>query len=283
MSLLVIGGTGKVGSQVVRELLKHGARVSVLVRKQDTAVPSGVRAIVGDLLDPVAMEKALHGIDKLYLLNAVSPDELTQGLIVYGLARRAKVNHIVYHSVYRADIFKDVPHFCSKFAIECALKEFDVPYTILRPNYFIQNDLSLKDALVKAGVYPMPLGPRGISVVDIRDIAEAAATVLTTPGHEGKVYNLNGPDVLSGPGAAKIWSEVLGKKITYTGHDMDAFEKQMRERMPSWSAFDLRMMFQGYLERGFVAEDDDINRLTQLPGHSPRSYVDFAREAAAQW
>jgi uncharacterized protein YbjT (DUF2867 family) len=283
MNVLVIGGTGKVGSQVVQELLKHEAQVSVLVRKQDTTVPSGVKAIVGDLLDPVAIESALHGIDKLYLLNAVSPDELTQGLIVYDLARRARVKHIVYHSVYRVDEFKDVPHFCSKFAIESALREFDMPYTILRPNYFMQNDLDLKQAITKASIYPMPLGPTGISVVDIRDIAEAAAIVLTTPGHEGKVYNLNGPDVLSGPGAAKIWSEVLGKNITYTGHDMDAFEKQMRESMPSWSAFDFRMMFQGYLERGFVAGEDDIHRLTQLLGHLPRRYVDFARETAAQW
>ena len=63
----------------------------------------------------------------------------------------------------------------------------------------------------------------------VRDIAEAAATALTTPGHQGKIYNLNGPDVISGPGAAQIWSDILGKMISYAGHDMDAFETKTRQ------------------------------------------------------
>jgi len=81
--------------------------------------------------------------------------------------------------------------------------------------------------------------------------------VLTTEGHHGKTYNLNGPDVLSSPKVAAIWSELLGREIQYAGHDMNVFERQMRERMPSWRAFDLRMMFQSYLERGSAAFDFD--------------------------
>jgi uncharacterized protein YbjT (DUF2867 family) len=107
----------------------------------------------------------------------------------------------------------------------------------------------LKEPLTKAGVYPVPLGLRGISAVDIRDIAEAAAIALTSDDHLGKTYNLNGPDVLSGPGIAEIWSGLLRREIHYTGEDMEAFELQMRQSAPSWSAFDIRMMFQGYLER----------------------------------
>jgi uncharacterized protein YbjT (DUF2867 family) len=225
----------------------------------------------------------MEGVDKLYLLNAVLPDELTQGLIAYDLAKKLKLSHVVYHSVFRVEHFKDVPHFASKLAIESALREFDVPFTVLRPNYFSQNDASLKDPLTKAGIYPMPLGNVGVSVVDIRDIAEAAAIVLTSGEHSGKTYNINGPEVVSGPKAASIWGEVLGKKIQYTGHNMDAFEEQMRKKAPSWSAFDIRMMFEGYLERGFVAEDGDLETLTKLIGHAPRRYEDFARETFLQW
>jgi uncharacterized protein YbjT (DUF2867 family) len=283
MKVLAIGGAGHVGSEVVKELIKRKAEVDVLVRKEGTKVSEGANAVVGDLLNPVFLEKALDGIDKLYLLNAVTPDELTQALIAYDLAKRMKLKHIVYHSVFRVDHFKDVPHFASKFAMESALHAFDLPFTIIRPNYFNQNDLGLKDALTKAGIYPMPLGPVGVSTVDVRDIAEATAIALTTAGHEGKTYNLNGPDIVSGLGAAAIWSEVLGKKIKYAGHDMDAFEKQMRDKSPAWSAFDIRMMFQGYIERGFVAGDDDIETLTTLLGHAPRRYMDFAREMALEW
>ena len=168
-------------------------------------------------------------------------------------------------------------------ALESALLTFDLLFTIFRPNYFNQNDVGLKDPLTEAGIYPMPLGPVGISTVDVRDIAEAAAIALTTPGHEGRVYNLNGPDIVSGLGAAAIWSEVLGKEIKYAGHDMDAFEKQMRANAPAWSAFDIRMMFQGYIERGFVAGEGDLETLTTLLGHAPRRYVDFARETAVAW
>ena len=278
MKILVTGGTGHVGSEVVKELRKRDADVRVLVRKRGPAFPSDVEVAIGDLLDPVSVRKAMDGVSKLYLLNAVTPDELTQGLIAYDLAKRMKLTQVVYHSVFRAEHFKDVPHFASKLAIEAALRQFDVPFTIIRPNYFFQNDTQLKDPLTKAWIYPMPLGLVGISAVDIRDVAEAAAVALTSGGHEGKTYQLNGPEVLDGPQVAAIWSGLLGKVVRYPGEDMDAFEEQLRsQHAPSWSAFDIRMMFQGYLERGFAADPGDVEALTALLGHAPRRYQDFAR------
>jgi uncharacterized protein YbjT (DUF2867 family) len=285
MKILVTGGTGKVGSEVIKELSKRGAKVRALVRKKEAAAhfPRGIEVAVGDLLDPVSVHQALEGVDKLYLLNGVSADELTQGLIAYDLAKKLKIKHVVYHSVFKAEQFKDVPHFASKVTIESALRQFEVPFTIIRPNYFFQNDLSLKEVLMSAGIYPMPLGSPGISAVDIRDIAEAAAVALTTEGHIGKSYNLNGPSVLSGSKVASIWSQMLGKEIRYPGEALDEFEVQMRQKAPSWVAFDMRMMFQGYLERGFVAGDGDVETLTKLLGHAPRRYEDFAKEATLEW
>jgi uncharacterized protein YbjT (DUF2867 family) len=285
MRILVTGGTGKVGSEVIKALVKRNVSVRALVRKQEasTTMPEGIEVSLGDLLDPVAVRKALDGVDKLYLLNAVVPDELTQGLIAYDLAKRLKLKQIVYHSVFKVEEFKDVPHFAAKLAIESALHEFDLPFTIIRPNYFFQNDVSLKDALTNAGMYPMPLGTPGVSAVDTRDIAEAAAIALTSDGHLGKTYNLNGPEILSGKKIASIWSGLLGKEIGYPGEDLDSFEEQTRKSAPSWSAFDIRMMFQGYLERGFVAEDGDVETLTRLLGHQPRRYENFAKETVEAW
>src|SRR6185437_2091474 len=108
--------------------------------------------------------------------------ELTQALIAYGIARRIGLKHVTYLSVFKVDRFRDVPHFASKLAVENALREFGVPFTILRPGYFIQNDVILKDALNGPGIYPMPIGTAGICAVDIRDIAEAAAISLTEDG-----------------------------------------------------------------------------------------------------
>lgn len=154
MTILVTGSTGKVGTEVLKELVKRNATVRALVRKLDAQLPSGVEGVVGDLLDPVSVEKALDGVNKLYLLNAVVPDELTQGLIAYGLAKKLKLKHVVYHSVFRAEHFLDVPHFASKVAIENAMRRSEIPFTIIRPNYFYQNDTALKDALMGSGIYP---------------------------------------------------------------------------------------------------------------------------------
>ena len=161
-------------------------------RKQGN-LPAGVEVAIGDLLDPVSVEQAMRGVDKLFLLNAVVADELTQALIAYGIAKRIGLKHVTYLSVFKVEQFRDVPHFASKLAVESALREFGVPHTILRPGYYMQNDASLKDALTGPGVYPMPIGTAGICAVDIRDIAEAAAISLAEDGHDGQTYDLVGP------------------------------------------------------------------------------------------
>ena len=155
MKVLVTGGTGNVGGTVVTELLKRGADVRVLARKQPEPgkLPANVEVAIGDLLDPASVETAIQGVDKLFLLNAVVPDELTQALIVYGIAKRVGLKHVTYLSVFKVDQFRDVPHFASKLAVENALREFGVPYTVLRPGYYIQNDLGLKGALTGPGIY----------------------------------------------------------------------------------------------------------------------------------
>jgi uncharacterized protein YbjT (DUF2867 family) len=285
MKVLVIGGTGNVGGMVVKELLKRRAEVRVFSRERpkEGKVPAGVEFALGDLLDPVSLEQAMQGVDKLFLLNAVVPDELTQALIAYGIARRVGIKHVTYLSVFRVDQFRDVPHFASKLTLESALREFGVPYTILRPAYYIQNDARLKDALTGPGIYPMPIGTAGIAAVDVRDIAEAAAISLTRDGHEEQTYDLVGPTLISGPGNAATWGRLLGKEVKYTGHDFDQWEKQMRTNAPRWSAYDLRMMFQGYFDRGFASTGTEVARLTKLLGHSPRSYEDFAAETAKVW
>jgi uncharacterized protein YbjT (DUF2867 family) len=284
MKILVTGATGKVGGEVVRNLHKRGAEVRALARKpQSASVPGGVEVVAGDLTDPESIRAALNGVDKLFLLNAVVPDELTQALITYGIARRVGVRHVTYVSVYNAERFRDVPHFASKVAVENALHEFGVPYTILRPGYFFQNDLTLKALLQGMGIYPMPIGTAGISAIDSRDVAEAAAISLTEHGHEGKTYDLVSSSLISGPGNAALWSKALGKQVSYTGHDFEAWEKQMSTQVPAWMAYDMRTMLEGYVERGFVSTETDVSRATKLLGHAPRTYESFVQEATAEW
>jgi uncharacterized protein YbjT (DUF2867 family) len=287
MKVLVAGATGTVGSELVKALLQRGADVRALTRKQPTpgTFPGAVEIAIGDLGDPVSVAEAIKGTDKLFLLIGNVADELTQALTAYGLAKKAGLKHVTYLSVFKADQFLDVPHFAAKVAVEEAIRTGGMAYTILRPGYFHQNERRLKPVLNGPCVYPILAGNQGLAAVDVRDIAEAAAISLTEEGHAGKTYDLVSSEMLTGPAAAATWSKLLGNKITYAGHgDFDGFEAQLRNSgTPSWVAYDLRVMFQGYVERGLSNTEAQTARFAALLGHQPRTYSSFAAELAKEW
>ena len=179
MTILVTGATGRVGRQVVQQLVKRGADVRVLVRDTSKAsFPAGVEVVQGDLLDIDALRTAFTGVNTLFLLNAVAADEFTQALITLNIAREQGVERVVYLSVIHSDLFVNVPHFAVKFGAERMIEQMGFGATILRPAYFIDNELMIKDVILNHGVYPMPIGSKGVAMVDVRDIAEVAAIEL---------------------------------------------------------------------------------------------------------
>jgi len=288
MSILVTGSTGAIGTQVVNGLVAHNATVHALTRNPEKAsFPKGVRAVAGEMTDVESMRAALKDVDTLFLLNAVVADEVTQALIALNLAREAGIQRIVYFSVQNSDAFTDVPHFTGKYTVERAIEQLNLPATVLRPSYFMQNDVMLKGAL-ENGVYPMPLGERGVSMVDTRDIAEIAVASLlrreraATPLPR-EVIELVGPDAITGKDAAAIWSETLGKPVAYGGNDLVGFEKNKASRAPSWSAYDIRLMLERFHSDGMLPKPGAIDVMTGILGHAPRSYREFAKETAASW
>lgn len=289
MSILVTGSTGTIGSQVLNQLSGSDVEVRGLTRSPGKAqFPADVKAVAGDLADVDSFRAALEGVSTLFLLVPNVADELTQAMQALTVAKEAGVKGIVYLSVYKGDAYADVPHFAGKNTVERMIAALDLPATVLRPAYFIQNDLRQKDPLLNAGIYGMPIGDKGISMVDIRDIGEAAARELlrreraATPMPR-EMYALVGPDALSGDDVAKIWSEALGRQIRYAGNDTASLEKRMKTMMPAWHALDLRLMLDRYQSDGASATSEDVARLTNLLGHAPRSYRNFAKDAAVQW
>jgi uncharacterized protein YbjT (DUF2867 family) len=287
MTILVTGATGNVGRHVVEQLVKRGADVRALVRDPAKAnFPASVNAVKGDLLDVDSLRSAFSGVSTLFLLNAVVADEFTQALIALNLAREAGIERIVYLSVIHSDVYVNVPHFAGKFGVERMIEQMGFKATILRPAYFMNNELTIKDVVTGYGVYPMPIGSKGLAMIDARDIGEIAAIELVR--RETSVaslpldrINLVGPDVLTGAKAAAIWSEVLGRTIAYPADDTAGFEKNLRQFMPSWMAFDMRLMSERFLTDGMIPEAGDVERLTALLGRPLRSYRDFVAEITA--
>jgi len=283
MKVLVLGGTGTVGSQVVTELLSRGAEVSVLTRDPKKPLPPGVKAVAGDLLDPSTVRSAFAGMDGVFLLNAVSATECHEGLMAVNGARLGAVKKLVYLSVQDADKAPHLPHFGAKIPVEAAIRASGIPFTILRPNNFFQNDSWYKDAMLGHDVYPQPFGDVGLSRVDVRDIAEAAAIALTTASADGETVNLAGPEVLTASATAAKWGGVLGRKIAYGGNDLDAWEKQSLAFLPAFMVFDFRLMYAFFQEKGLKGTPADLARLTALIGHPPRRFDAFAAETARAW
>jgi uncharacterized protein YbjT (DUF2867 family) len=285
MTILVTGGTGGVGSQVVRELTSRGATVQVLTRDPAKlkALPAGVTGVQGNLAEPATVRRIFDGVDAVFLINVVSPTESHEGLLPVCAMRHSKVKRLVYLSVHQADAAAWLPHFGAKVGIEEAVRRSGIPFTIVRPNNFYQNDYWLKEPLLKAGVYAQPIGSVGLSRVDVRDIAEAAAIALTTSGHEGECYDLVGPEEHTGESTAAVWARALGRPVVYGGNDLDAWEKQSLQYMPDWMAYDFRSMYEFFQEKGLKATPAGIEKLTRMLGHAPRSFGAFAAETAAAW
>lgn len=289
MTILVTGSTGHIGSQVVQYLAGKGADISALTRSPEHAkLPDGIAAVKGDISDIDSMRAAMKGVDTLFLLLPSNPGEQMHALQILSVARDIGVKGIVYLSVFRSAEYVELPHFASKYGAERLIELFDLPATVLKPAYFIQNDLGQKEPLLSQGVYGMPIGHQGISMVDARDIGEAAGLELLRRERANdrlprETYALVGPDVIDAETVTAIWSEVLGRPVRYGGDNLDVFENKVRSAGPAWMAYDMRLMMDRYQRDGLIAPAADIARLSELFGRPPRSYRDFAAETAAEW
>lgn len=282
MTILVTGATGRVGRHVVDQLISRDADFRVLTRDPAHAgFPAGVNVIQGDLLDIGSLRAAFSGISTLFLLNAVSADEFTQAIITLNIARECGIERVVYLSVFDAEGAVNVPHFAVKSGAERMLKAMDFSATILRPTYFIDNEIMIREVIMAHGIYPMPIGNVGLAMVDARDIAEVAAIELIRREQAaGKLpletINLVGPDTLTGTQAAAVWADVLGRSVVYGGDNPDAFEANMAGFMPTWMAYEMRLMAERFVSEGMIPQEGDRERLITLLGRPLRSYREFA-------
>ncbi len=255
--ILVTGAAGKTGQAVTRALVRVGASVRALVHKeeyQDSVESAGVSEIyLGDLLNLNDLQEIMEGVEAVYhICPNVHPGEMDIGVGVIQAAKEAGVNHFVYHSVLHPQI-ESMPHHWLKLRVEEHLIESGLPFTILQPTAYMQNVAALIPKLLEGGVYRVPYPiETGISLVDLEDIAQAAAVVLTEPDHIDATYELVGTGPITQSQVAAVLSEVLGKDIQAQRIPYKTWETQaLKNGLGSYQRYTLLKMFQNYKEFGF--------------------------------
>jgi uncharacterized protein YbjT (DUF2867 family) len=283
MKILVTGGTGAVGSILVKALMDKGAEVTVMTSNSDKIadLPNGVGGVVANFNNSESIETAFSGYDSLFLLNTVSPQESSQGLAGVEAAKKSGIKKIVYMSVFHVEELKNIPHFGSKIPIEDAVINSGIPFVILRPNNFFQNDYWFVEVIKDYKTYPQPMGRKGTTRVDIRDIADAAVKALTSSDFDNNIYPINGPEQLKGEDMARVFSDVLGEDIGFMGNDLEAWGKANEAFMPKEMIEDMQIMYKHFDEKGFSANDEDMKKQKEILGDEPRNFADFAREMKA--
>ncbi len=255
--ILVTGAAGKTGQAVTRALVRVGAAVRALVHKeeyQDSVESAGVNEIyLGDLLNLDDLQEIMEGVEAVYhICPNVHPGEVDIGVGVIQAAKGAGVKHFVYHSVLHPQI-EAMPHHWLKLRVEEHLIESGLPFTILQPTAYMQNVAALIPKLLEGGVYRVPYPiETGICLVDLEDIAQAAAVVLTEPGHTGAIYELVGTEPITQSQVAAVLSEVLGKDIQAQRIPYKTWETQaLKNGLGSYQRYTLLKMFQNYKKFGF--------------------------------
>jgi uncharacterized protein YbjT (DUF2867 family) len=276
--VLVTGATGNTGSGLVPALQGADVDVRVFVRDESKAQPlkdMGVEVVVGDLDRPETIGPAVEGVDKIYLLTWNGSTQAQQAENVIKAAKQAGNPHLVRHSMWgptKSRIVKQGDQ------VEEAVKSSGLPWTLLKPTFFMQNTMMAAPTIASNGMIYWDMKDGKLGMIDVRDLVDVALAVLTGSGHEGKSYILTGPAAISFHDVASTFSKVLGKDVTYVSVPGEAaLQSMVGMGFPEWIA-------KGYVELSEGFSENFANRVTEnvatLTGHPARSFEQFARDFA---
>ena len=282
--ILVTGAGGKTGKAIIRALVARGAPVRAFVRRMahgaSLAAMGAREVIAGPMDDPHAWSRAVRGTDAIYhICPNVSPDEIAFAKALIAAATELGVRRLVYHSVLHPQI-EAMPHHWAKLRVEEMLLASALDFTILQPTAYMQNSLAQWDPMKREGIYrvPYPVETR-LSLVDLDDVAEAAATVLTSGGHSAATYELVGTLPLNQIETAETFGWALKKTIRAETEAIEAWEQRARSAgMDEYQLETLTKMFRAYARDGLKGNP---NVLGWLLGRPPTSLVAFAARSAA--
>ncbi len=283
--ILVTGATGNTGGATLRALAEQGAELRALVHDPDKLkAPAGVDVVAGDFRDAASLDAALAGADRAYLVGPSQQDQIALETAFVEAAQRAGLAHLVRLSIIGADQpGADAMRFgAAHAAMEQVVRDSGIPWTFLRANGFMQNNLSQAQTIAAQGAFYSSASPAGrVSFVDARDIGDMAAKVLTEAGHEGQAYHLTGPEALNDDEIAARLSEVLGRTISHVQVPWDGVrESLVGSGFPEWNVDGFKELIDLYETGAAAGEYPDIERLL---GRPPRTFTEFAGDHRAAY
>lgn len=271
--VLVLAANGNVGAKVVAGLLAKGEKVRAASRSGKA--PSGAEGVVFDYADPATFAPAFEGVDRAFFIlsaGVMTTVETLKPLIEIAAARKVKV---VLMTAFGVDADDSIPY----RQAEILLEKSGTPYVIVRPNWFTDNFVTYWGEGIKHGVIAVPAGEGKSAFIDTRDIADSVVAALTTSAHDGKSFNLTGPDALSYGEAAALISKATGKEVNYIAVTDDAFVSQLVGfGVPEAYARFLAAIFYPVREGWTAAVTPAVQTLT---GKAPRSVAAWVAENAA--
>ncbi|MBE7536745.1 MAG: NmrA family NAD(P)-binding protein [Anaerolineales bacterium] len=283
--ILVTGAAGKTGRALVRALSARGESVRAFVRRVEQIAPlkalGAQEALVGDMLNEADLKCATDGVRAIYHIPPnVSPHEVEIGECVIAAAQAAGVQHFVYHSVLHPQV-EAMPHHWLKMRVEEALFASGLPFTILQPCAYMQNIAARESSIRERGVYSIPYPPQTrLSLIDVEDVAQAAAVVLTEPDWYNAVIELVGTAGMTQSEVALVLSEALARPVEPQEISLAEWQTQARAAgMGEYQIETLRAMFRYYARQGLSGNPRFLQLLLK---RAPTSFAEYVRRTMAE-
>ncbi len=279
--ILVIGATGTVGRELVRLLASRGTPLRALVRtplRAEKITYTGVEVVFGDLSRLETLEPAFDGAEKVFLLTPSHPGQVDLEANAIAKAKQAGVKYIVKLSTLGAR--EDSPIAMSRWhrQAERLVEQSEMVCSFLRPQHFMQNIMTFASGIREQGTLRAPMKSGRMSLVDARDVAAVAATLLTKPRPDNKIIRITGPERLSFQDLADILFDALGKVIRYEDVSEEAWQAEWRQAgHDDWLIDDQIEIFRQFRDLQSPMVNDTVERIT---GRKPRTFADFVRDHA---
>ena len=279
--ILVTGATGTIGGEIARQLQARGEPIRVLVRNTAKGPKAGesTEVTIGDFAMLESLDAALNRIERVFLASFDSPDQSKLQRNVLMAARRHGVHHIVRMSTMAAHEKRHLPIFAWHSDCERQLEASGLAFTHLRPSWVMQNFLSF----VLGDMIRLPAGDGRVGFVDARDIAAVAVEALTTPGHEGKAYELTGPEALSYSDVAEQLSAAVGRSIIYKNILPETYEREKTSQGWPRTSIDTMLALFADNKAGINIDSVVTDTVESVTGRAPFSFQEFAHDYASKF